>query len=161
MDLDLHAVSTEGDGKIGSITDSPTHVPPCSFEFSRMAPHLPDESFGKLPLSLASPVRLNMNPSRQVMAQLPLPSNLLQSTSTPSSAVSDSPPISALPLAGNPPVLKEQLELAMVAPSDSRAVAVYCAASLGHQKAFQQAALCKSSIPCLVDAPFISIPSHG
>ncbi|KAH7889972.1 hypothetical protein F5I97DRAFT_1849029 [Phlebopus sp. FC_14] len=37
------------------------------------------------------------------------------------------------------PVLEEQL--AMVAPSASRAVAVYCAASLGKQKAFQQAAL--------------------
>ncbi|KAF8415896.1 hypothetical protein L210DRAFT_3415189 [Boletus edulis BED1] len=29
----------------------------------------------------------------------------------------------------------------MVAPSDSRAVAVYCAASIGHQMAFQQAAI--------------------
>ena len=35
----------------------------------------------------------------------------------------------------------------MVAPSQSRAVAVYCAASLGHQKAFQQAALCGSRSP--------------
>jgi len=32
----------------------------------------------------------------------------------------------------------------MVAPSPSRGVAVYCAASLGKQKAFQTAALCES-----------------
>lgn len=48
------------------------------------------------------------------------------------------------PSAGESPVLNEQLELATVAPSEPRAVAVYCASSLGHQKTFQQAALCKS-----------------
>ena len=85
------------------------------------------------------------------MAQLPLPSNLSQSTSTSSPTAADSSPITALSPAGNPPVLNEQLELAMVAPSDSRAVAVYCAASLGHQKAFQQAALCKLLITHLID----------
>lgn len=42
----------------------------------------------------------------------------------------------------------------MVAPTHSRAVAVYCAASFGHQKAFQQAALCKQSI--LPSYPFNS-----
>ncbi|KAH0830302.1 hypothetical protein J3R83DRAFT_1670 [Lanmaoa asiatica] len=71
------------------------------------------------------------------MAQSPLPSNLLQSTDTPSPSTSLSAPIPS----GTSPVLTEQSELAMVAPCESRAVAVYCAASLGHQKAFQQAAL--------------------
>ncbi|KAG8217237.1 hypothetical protein J3R82DRAFT_5326 [Butyriboletus roseoflavus] len=71
------------------------------------------------------------------MAQLPLPSNLPQSTA-PTPSVSS--PIPAVPPAGTFPVLEEQLEVTMVAPSKSRAVAVYCAASLGHQKAFQQAA---------------------
>lgn len=77
------------------------------------------------------------------MAQLPLPSNL------PSAPLS--PPI--LPL--SPPVLEEQLELAMVSPSNSRAVAVYCAASFGHQKAYQLAALCKSLIARLIGVPLI------
>jgi hypothetical protein len=36
-------------------------------------------------------------------------------------------------------------QLIMVAPSSSSAVAVYCAASLGKQNAFQQAGLCTSS----------------
>ncbi|KIK90730.1 hypothetical protein PAXRUDRAFT_831444 [Paxillus rubicundulus Ve08.2h10] len=69
------------------------------------------------------------------MAQLPpLPSNHPQSAS----ASAASP---ALPPPGKCTVLQEQLELTMVAPSKSRSVAVYCAASFGNQKAFQKAAV--------------------
>ena len=51
---------------------------------------------------------------------------------------STNPPLSPGKLA----ILPEQLT--MVAPSDSSAVAVYCGASLGKQKAFQLAAVCTS-----------------
>jgi len=54
----------------------------------------------------------------------------------PSSSKSPSGPLEAL-LKSIPP---DELKL-MVPPSDSRAVAVYCAASLGKRKAFQNAAL--------------------
>lgn len=43
----------------------------------------------------------------------------------------------------------------MVAPSKSRAVAVYCAASLGHQKAFQQAALSVAQALVATNRPLI------
>lgn len=142
--LGLHAGTTGGDGsdrKKGSILGSDrSQLPRCSFKFSL-------RSLGNLPaaaLGLASPVRLNTIQNRYAMAQLPFPSNLPRSTSTPSPAAPDSPPTATLSPAEKCPTLKEQFELAMVAPSDSRAVAVYCGASIGRQKAFQQAALCKS-----------------
>ena len=103
--------------------------------------------------------RLNTNPIPQAMAQFPFPSNLPQSTSASSQSVSSHTP-TASP-SGKSPVLKEQLEVAMVAPSKSRAVAVYCAASLGHHKAFQQAAICESSITRVIDVlPIINHSCH-
>jgi len=47
------------------------------------------------------------------------------------------------PIASESAILPEQSTMA--ASSNSSAVAVYCAASLGKQKAFQLAALCTSS----------------
>lgn len=48
---------------------------------------------------------------------------------------------------------QSQEQPTMVAPSPSRAVAVYCAASLGKQKAFQAAALCAFKLIFVVHTP--------
>ncbi|KAG9318176.1 hypothetical protein JVU11DRAFT_255 [Chiua virens] len=71
------------------------------------------------------------------MSQLLFPSNHSHSTSPFQTVL----PVVAVSHSGQSPILTEQLELTMVAPSKSRAVAVYCAASLGHKKAYQAAAL--------------------